>query len=306
MGQKPGRIFMLGAAALAGAALASSEYEKRHFVVDRCSIRSGKIRKPLTMVFLSDLHENYYPPKKPGEKDQLSRAVEILNPDVILIGGDMIVRHSHGTARYRRTLDLLQNLADICPVIYANGNHEDRLDQSVGPDREYRHPFFRAMSGLGVLFLRDRSIDIGSDIRLTSCTIPEELYRCKFRIPVMADDYLENRVGAADPEKYQILMLHSPQFFRNAAEWGADLTLSGHFHGGTIRIPGVGGLMTPQYQFFRPECAGRFEKDGHTMIVSRGLGTHSVNLRLNNWPELLWLQFEPEDADESDRYGNFI
>ena len=64
------------------------------------------------------------------------------------------------------------------------------------------------------------------------------------------------------------------------------MTLAGHFHGGPIRIPGLGGVMTPQYQFFLPWCAGDFERDGKRMIVSRGLGTHSINIRLNNRPQL--------------------
>jgi predicted MPP superfamily phosphohydrolase len=65
------------------------------------------------------------------------------------------------------------------------------------------------------------------------------------------------------------------------------LTLSGHFHGGTIRLPYLGGVMTPQYQFFLPYCAGEFRSDGKDMIVSRGLGTHSINIRLNNKPQVV-------------------
>ena len=88
-------------------------------------------------------------------------------------------------------------------------------------------------------------------------------------------------------EKFQILLCHSPLFFDACRKWGADLTLSGHFHGGTIRLPYLGGVMTPQFQFFLPWCAGTFEENGKTMIVSRGLGTHSINIRLNNKPQLV-------------------
>ena len=52
--------------------------------------------------------------------------------------------------------------------------------------------------------------------------------------------------------------------------------------------------MTPQYQFFRRECAGRFEKDGKTMIVGRGLGTHSVNIRLNDRPQIVVVNLLPD------------
>lgn len=91
-----------------------------------------------------------------------------------------------------------------------------------------------------------------------------------------------------DPGKFSILLAHSPMFFHEYAAWGADLTLSGHFHGGTIRLPVLGGVMTPQYQFFYPWCAGEFTcENGKKMIVGRGLGTHSINIRLNNKPQVV-------------------
>ena len=113
-------------------------------------------------------------------------------------------------------------------------------------------------------------------------------------LPALPENELERHCGRADQSRFQILLLHSPLFFNNCRHWGADLTLSGHFHGGTIRLPLLGGIMTPQYQFFLPWCAGRFDKEGKTMIVSRGLGTHSVNIRLNDRPQLIHITLEPK------------
>lgn len=97
---------------------------------------------------------------------------------------------------------------------------------------------------------------------------------------------LERLLGTAQTDAFQILMLHSPMYLKEAAAWGADLVLSGHFHGGTVRLPLLGGVMTPQYQFFVRECAGLHYAGTHAMIVSRGLGTHSIRVRINNLPEL--------------------
>lgn len=72
----------------------------------------------------------------------------------------------------------------------------------------------------------------------------------------MPSDYIEKKAGKADPDHFQILLAHSPLYFDACAKWGADLTLSGHFHGGTIRLPGLGGVMTPQYQFSFPGAPG--------------------------------------------------
>ena len=89
--------------------------------------------------------------------------------------------------------------------------------------------------------------------------------------------------------------MHSPLYLREAAAWGADLVLAGHFHGGTIRLPFIGGLMTPQFQFLLPECAGRFQEGSTEMIVSRGLGTHSIRIRLNDLPEISCIDILPEE-----------
>ena len=109
----------------------------------------------------------------------------------------------------------------------------------------------------------------------------------------MPEGYLQRKLGNTDPGRFQILLMHSPLYFAEARQWGADLTLSGHFHGGTIRIPGVGGLMTPQYQFFLPWCAGSFVEGQQAMAVGRGLGTHSINIRLNDLPQLLCVRLLP-------------
>jgi len=171
--------------------------------------------------------------------------------------------------------------------------------------------FQMELKRLGVHYLSDRSEEINPWIRVTGCNLREIYYKHHFTVPELPMEELSERVGTAAEktcfqqmkesfspdlaekereaghEMYEILLFHSPLFFETCRKWGADLTLCGHFHGGTIRIPGLGGVMTPQYQFFLPWCAGRFDADGKTMIVSRGLGTHSINVRLNDRPELV-------------------
>ena len=112
----------------------------------------------------------------------------------------------------------------------------------------------------------------------------------------MKPGFVETVFGSPDPEKYSILLAHSPMYFKQYAEWGADLSLSGHFHGGTIRLPLVGGLMTPQFQFFFPWCSGQYEgAHGRMMIVGRGLGTHSINIRFNDKPQVVVVELKGEN-----------
>lgn len=285
------RVIYAGLAAAAGLGaglLARSRYERSHFVTERFRVQTEKLPEGMTrnLVFLSDLHDNTFGP----ENEKLLEAIFALEPDAVLIGGDMMV--SRGEADLTVTLNLVRRLAARFPVFYGNGNHEARLGQKpeVFGDRSRR--LEEGLRAAGAWYLPDKSADLDRYIRITGCDLAERYYRHHFTVPKLPEGEIAGRVGEARKDKYQILLLHSPLFFENSRKWGADLTLCGHFHGGTIRIPGLGGVMTPQYQFFLPCCAGRFDRDGKTMLVSRGLGTHSINLRLNNRPQLVWITLE--------------
>ena len=87
-----------------------------------------------------------------------------------------------------------------------------------------------------------------------------------------------------------------PYYFDTYAEYGADLVLSGHIHGGIVRFPLLGGLISPQMELFPKYDAGIYEKNGTTMIVTRGLGTHFPPIRIANRPELIVLHFSEGEA----------
>ena len=137
---------------------------------------------------------------------------------------------------------------------------------------------------------------------LASFEIPRAGYRkLASKKSVLAEE-IESAIGKplghdakhsdGSKEPFVILSAHSPLFSDAYSMWGADLTLCGHFHGGTIRLPFVGGLMTPQFHFFNGKERGMFllreAPDGpKVQITSGGLGTHSVNLRFRNLSDLV-------------------
>lgn len=86
---------------------------------------------------------------------------------------------------------------------------------------------------------------------------------------------------------YNILLAHNPNYFPVYARWGADLTFSGHIHGGMIRLPFVGGLLSPETLLFPKYDGGSYQIEDKTMILSRGLGRGSMGLRLFNSPEIV-------------------
>ena len=270
-----------GTVALIGAGLlARSSYERSCLVTDEFEIRSPKLEKEYTFAFLSDLHDNCFG----DDQNVLLDAIEQARPDAVLIGGDMMV--SKGRGDLDISLNLLRQLTARYPVYYGNGNHENRMNRERDVYGDRYDIYVEELKKMGVAYLPDTSVDVYPDIRISGVDLEERFYK-KFSRAQMEKGYLEKRLGKAHTEKFQILLAHSPLFLDAYAAWGADLVLSGHFHGGTIRIPGLGGLMTPQFQFFK-DCCGGLLKEHHTsMIVSRGLGTHSINIRLNNKPELV-------------------
>lgn len=280
-------LMALGALGAIGG-LWRSRYERGHFVVEEIAVSSLKIRKPRTLVFLTDLHDKEF-----GERNErLLSAIRAAGPDQILIGGDTMVVKPE-LADLRVTGRLLEGLVKICPVYYGNGNHEQRMEKERELYGGLYGQFLLLLEQYGVTYLKDSSVNVGEDIRIGGLDIGKGYYR-DFTPDKMEPDYIKQRLGEADSGRFQILLAHSPLFFDAYAAWGADLVLSGHFHGGTIRIPGLGGVMTPQYQFFLPCCAGTLKKAGHTMIVGRGLGTHSINIRLFNKPQVVVVKLLPQ------------
>lgn len=277
-----------GAAAATAAALVRSEYEKTHLDVVQYEIRTDKLGPAWTgfkAVFLSDLHDNSFG----QDNEELLSAIDAQKPDIVLIGGDMLIVKEWRNPDFAPLEQFYKKLTERYPVYYALGNHEQRMKQEPltypGWWEAYRDVLKK--SNMHVLVNKSAAIKRGEGtLRISGLTLPRECYR-KGRIPSVSTGYLDQKIGKASKTDYELLLAHTPLFADTYEKWGADLVLSGHFHGGTIRIPGLGGVMTPQLQFFSPLARGQVTKGNTQIIVSGGLGTHSINIRLNNLPQIV-------------------
>lgn len=277
--------------------LARSRYERDCLVTEEYWIASEKIHgQGKTIVFLTDLHNKEF-----GEENsRLLETVRKVKPDAVLFGGDGMVA-KRGNSDVRIPLALLTELAKEFPVYCGNGNHESRMLWKSEIYGEAYENYRTALENAGIRYLSNEAADLDSDIRVYGLDLPKIAYLP--RSGEIPEGLLKETLGEPDPEKFCLLLAHSPLFFEEYAAWGADLTLSGHFHGGTIRLPLVGGVMTPQYQFFYPRCAGYFELPGKgreksRMIVGRGLGTHSINIRLNDKPQVVVVRLCGADTQQ--------
>ena len=244
---------------------------------------SGPERQSLRFAFLTDLHSVCI-----GEENlALLAAVREAEPDVVLCGGDMIVGkpgQTPGTA-----LELLRRIAEEYPVIHALGNHEYRA--RIYPEiygnlyREYLEGLLRC--GVTVL---DNQTSIrnlrGRRIAVYGLSIPREYYR-RFEHQKLPVQVLRELLGSPDPECFSILLAHNPEHMETYFSWGADLTLCGHYHGGILRFGEHRGLISPDFRLFPREAHGLFRRGDSCVIVSAGLGEHTLPLRLHNPRELV-------------------
>lgn len=256
-------------------------YDTHHFVVVRHTFSSHKIKKSVRMVMLSDLH-NY---KYGKDNAQLLTAIEKEKPDMIVIAGDMITAKKK--EKFDSTLALLRKLKERYPVYYAYGNHEQKI--SIYPERygDMGERFEKGLSETGIEPLRNGHCALqDANITIYGLEIGHEYFR-RSAIKQMPEEYLEERLGKAGKSAFCVLLAHNPDYFPEYAKWGADLVLSGHIHGGIIRVPFLGGFISPALRFFPKYDGGLFQEGNADMVLGRGIGTHSPNVRLFNPGELL-------------------
>lgn len=250
-------------------------------------IETDKIKTPFHFVFLSDMHNKSY--GKNNEK--LLRAIDQISPDAVLIGGDLL------TARPGKTLDIacnmVKNLVGKYPLYYANGNHEQRLVLYPEKYGTMGQDYEEMLREIGVHRLINESVTLGEhNICITGCEIDRCFYK-RFRNTDMGKDYLPSVLPQSDAERYHIMMAHNPEYFAAYASYGADLILSGHNHGGVVRLPKVGGVISTKFTLFPQYDGGKFEMGRSVMIVSRGLGAHTIPFRLFNPGELVDITINP-------------
>ena len=278
-------LIALGALTAGGLVL-RSEYEKKQLRVCRYEIASRRLPQSfdgVRMVMLADLHGRSF-----GEDNcRLYETIRSLKPHYILTAGDMILKTR--PLDTERTARFLYRLTRLCPVYCGNGNHELEL-RRVKAGRQTAYDWYAgSLREKGVKILSDETAVLcrdGEKIDVTGLDLGLGYYGKGFHVP-MRPDYLDRKLGRPEPGHFHILIGHYPNYFPEYANWGADLVLAGHMHGGTVRLPSLGGLMSPNYEFFPLYDGGLYRRGRSAMVVSRGLGTHSVNVRVGgNYPEV--------------------
>lgn len=252
-----------------------SRLEITHYEI--CPERLPEEFDGLKIVQLSDLHNKRY-----GSEDaELYAAIAAEDPDLVFMTGDMI---SHGAENIEEFISLVRRLCRQYPVYYVNGNHEysdmppELFDKTA---EKFARAGAKCLDNSCVLLRRG-----DARLRLYGLSYHAKYYRgvrqyklnwARFRVRDM------RRCCGAKPKDFTILLAHNPLDFDVHAEWGADLSFGGHIHGGVIRLPLVGGIISPELKLFPKYKEGVYKKGNSLLVVSRGLG----RIRIFNPPELV-------------------
>lgn len=251
------------------------------------SFGSGNIR----IALVTDLHSCAY-----GEDQrELVDAIEAEAPDLLLLGGDIFDDQIPND----RAVAFLKGIQGKYPCYYVTGNHE----------------YWSGKEGFAE---KMAILDSYGVIRLSGDMDTIEIKETKLNICGVDDPYawsnngflIENRDGSyrkqvkrvadlAQNGHFTILLAHRPELFSYYNQFGFDLVLSGHAHGGQWRIPGIlEGVYAPNQGLFPAYAGERYEQDGTVMIVSRGLARESTQVpRFYNRPELVVVDLIPQSSD---------
>lgn len=224
-----------------------------------------------TLAHVSDLHNHPW-----GETliEKMARA----NPDIIALTGDLV---DSSKPDMESALHFIEEAQKIAPVYYVTGNHEARLDE---------YPTLKEkLEQAGVHMMDDQSVFIEKNrqrIQLVGIQDPD--FATREGRGDNQGDIVRLKLGEqVNSEYFTLVLSHRPEHFDEYVDAGVGVVLTGHAHGGQVRLPFIGGLIAPNQGFFPTYTEGVYHEKQTDMVVSRGLGNSILPIRFDNTPELV-------------------
>lgn len=257
--------------------------------VTHYSLNTPKMTAPIRVVHLTDLHNSEFG----KDNRRLVSLVEQQKPDLILMTGDMLNGYEQTTEVAER---LVERLSQTAPVYFSYGNHEQKHEKAFDSD------LGMLFSQAGAVVLEKEYADIkvkGQALRIGGMygyALPEK-YLTSGEAEKSECLFLSE---FEQTQRLTVLLTHLPNSWilnDNLDEWRIDGIFCGHTHGGQIRIPKVGGVYAPGFDFFPGDLCGLYpSQDARSvMVLSRGLGTSQPLPRVNNVPEIVVVDFVPQE-----------
>jgi len=259
--------------------------EPRIITVNEQNLELGDKGKKIRVALMADLHLGPY--KGEGFVKRLGEKLGEIDPDVVVFSGDLI-HSSYNQEKVDERLELLASLkyiSDEFPTYAVSGNHE----YVIGKRNDFSHyydstPKLKTMlKEAGVRYLSNESVLIDDKIWLTGL---EEVW-AQLANPQKA-------LGVTNDDYSKVLLVHNPDFFYDfsAQAQNFDLVLSGHTHGGQIRLPLIGSIVKLPTEFGRQYDRGLFQIKNTWLFITRGIGETGTRARLFNPPEIVVFDIE--------------
>lgn len=246
-------------------------YQNKHLVITTYTYESEKLGADLDgyrIVQISDLHNAEFG----KENKKLLETIRSCSPDIIVITGDLV---DSNHTNVECAVAFVKEAVKIAPVYYVTGNHEYWLDPSENEQ------MMQGILAAGAYDLDDEAVCIEKgDSSFMLIGLDDQH---------LSDETLKN-LRQEQKNELSIVLAHEPQYLQNYANAGADLVLTGHAHGGQIRLPFVGGIVAPDQGFLPEYTLGKYNRADTEMIVSRGLGNSIIPVRLFNYPEVMCVE----------------
>lgn len=268
---------------LVSAIIAVNMRQNLRFETTTYQITSDRVQNQFRIALLSDLHNHEY-----GENNyDLVEAIRQSRPDLILMAGDMLNADDHDL---HVVLNLCENLKRVAPICYMLGNHEGTLmyaqeDGKVDLDGQL------IRMGVRMLYHGPESIVVrGNPVTLGPFSYQSENAG---RVDMAQVAQLEESEG------FRIVASHYPSiFYEKLYDVDAELAVAGHYHGGQVRLPLLGGLYHVDDGLFPRYSGGKYKLGRAELVVSRGLGGHTSFPRINNRPELVLIDVVPSGGGQ--------
>ena len=244
------------------------------------TVVSPKLTAEVRLAVVTDFHSS-------DNADDVVAMVTSCAPDAVLMVGDMF-DDDIANRPTERTLSLMRQLSAQYPCYYVSGNNEawtGEMDALYQQTEEAGVTVLRMSSG--VLTVRGQ--------RIALCGVPDP-YEMVLSGAPDTEEQLRQALEDVDSADFTVLLAHRPELLAKYAQFPLDLVVSGHAHGGQVRIPGVlNGLYAPNQGWFPKLAGGAYTQDGTTLIVSRGLAVRTRLPRIFNRPEVVLVRCVPAE-----------